>query len=106
MWFLSCVVLQIYTPALEDELGRLAVHNWVGIMREIKRSADDYGITCEWKSLPEHVCARTSDFIAARGRQIALHCFVAVPMDLDVRVKATLLGAVFFLVSRFIAPND
>lgn len=57
--------LEIYTPDLNDELGRLSVHHWHGIMHEVRRSHSDYGIT--------------------------------FPIDLDVRVKAVLLGAVFAL---------
>ncbi|KAI0228684.1 Phospholipid scramblase 2 [Lamellibrachia satsuma] len=37
--------LEIYTPDLDDEIGRLSVHGWCGIMHEIRRSAHDYGLT-------------------------------------------------------------
>lgn len=55
--------LEIYTPDFEDELGRLCVHGWHGIMHEVRRSSKDYGLT--------------------------------FPLDLDVRVKAILIGALF-----------
>ena len=32
---------------MEDELGRLSVHGWHGIMHEIRRSSQDYGLTCK-----------------------------------------------------------
>ncbi|ELT89656.1 hypothetical protein CAPTEDRAFT_219891 [Capitella teleta] len=55
--------LEIYSPDLENELGRLSVHGWRGVMHEIRRTRNDYGIT--------------------------------FPLDLDVRVKAVLIGAIF-----------
>lgn len=55
--------LEIYSLDLRDELGRFSVHGWAGIMHEIRRTPNDYGMT--------------------------------FPLDLDVRVKAVLIGAIF-----------
>ena len=39
------IILQICSPDLENELGRLGRH-WMGIMFELATSRQDYGITC------------------------------------------------------------
>jgi len=41
------VVEQIYSTDLQHGIGRLSVHGWVGVMHEIRRTANDYGLTCE-----------------------------------------------------------
>jgi len=38
--------LQIYSIDLQHGIGRLSVHGWVGVMHEIRRTANDYGLTC------------------------------------------------------------
>ena len=51
-------IFQIYSPDLKDELGRLSVHGWVGVMHEVRRSFEDYGLTCEYsvdtETFPTH----------------------------------------------------
>lgn len=42
------MILQIYSVDLENELGRLSVHGWHGIMHEVRRSNDDIGLTCKY----------------------------------------------------------
>jgi len=38
---------QIYSIDLQHGIGRLSVHGWVGVMHEIRRTANDYGLTCK-----------------------------------------------------------
>jgi len=44
-WF--AVSMQIYSVDLQHGIGRLSVHGWVGVMHEIRRTANDYGLTCK-----------------------------------------------------------
>lgn len=59
---------------------------WSGLFREMFTNSDNFGISCmqNWQQSTQHNLKRF---------------LLLVPIDLDVKVKATLIGAMFLIVS-------
>ena len=125
--YVPIVCIQILSADGTQEVGKIT-KQWSGLAKEYFTDADNFGIQCKWNSL-KLVCCEQSRlcmmvtcavlgtdynnyvwdepcvFMLPSRSSLSSYCMCvimyAVPMDLDVKAKATLLGALFLIVSHY-----
>ena len=80
--------MQILSADGSQEVGKIT-KQWSGLAKEYFTDADNFGIQCEHTTILCSVVCMYSWH----------HVNLIVPMDLDVKMKATMLAACFLIVS-------
>ena len=104
------VEFQVFAPDGETEVGKIS-KQWSGLFKEYFTDADNFGIQCElaWaihalvlmcRALHAQVHYSISPpFLPSSSLPLSL---LSVPMDLDVKMKAVMIGATFLIVSSIL----
>ena len=80
---------QVLSTDGSQEVGKIT-KQWSGLAQEYFTDADNFGIQCKKDSL-----------VLQSPCILYTYTLHVVPMDLDVKAKATMLGACFLIVSIF-----
>ena len=107
------VEFQVFAPDGETEVGKIS-KQWSGLFKEYFTDADNFGIQCELARAihalvlmcralhaPVHYSI-SPPFLPSLPPPPSPLSLLSVPMDLDVKMKAVMIGATFLIVSSIL----